>query len=88
MPGTVTVPGTATILWWLIGFGDEVEALEPPELRTCFVEVAANMARAYAVICLMENAIKLRSFFASLFVISAHPPFELKCFLPSHFYLS
>jgi len=31
-----------------LSFGDQVEVLEPAELRDYFAEIAANMASAYA----------------------------------------
>jgi len=44
---TVTVQDTSELRWWLLGFGDQVEVLEPTELRNHFTEIALNMASAY-----------------------------------------
>lgn len=43
-----TVQDTMELRWWLLSFGDEVEILEPPELREWFKESAENMAEYYA----------------------------------------
>lgn len=45
---TATVPHTRSLVWWLLGFGDGVEVLEPPLLREEMAAIAANMAAAYA----------------------------------------
>jgi len=45
---TATVQDTNALRWWLLGFGDQVEVLEPAELRSYFADIAANMASAYA----------------------------------------
>jgi len=42
-----TVQDTNELRWWLLGFGDQVEVLEPAEFRGYFAEIAANMANAY-----------------------------------------
>lgn len=45
----VTVQDTNELRWWLMGFGENVEILEPVELREAFREIANKMAAAYAV---------------------------------------
>jgi len=37
------VDGLGEITWWILGYGDQVEVLEPPALRKRFVEVAGAM---------------------------------------------
>ncbi|MDQ6958216.1 MAG: WYL domain-containing protein [Mariprofundaceae bacterium] len=44
---TATVQETSELRWWLLGFGDQVEVLEPFALRDYFAEIASNMASAY-----------------------------------------
>jgi predicted DNA-binding transcriptional regulator YafY len=44
---TATVPDTADLRWWLLGFGDGVEVLGPKGLREEFRQMTANMARMY-----------------------------------------
>lgn len=50
-PGTlrlaVTVPDTAQLRWWLLGFGDAVEALRPKSLRSEFATITRAMAARY-----------------------------------------
>jgi len=43
-----TVPNTSELRWWLLGFGDRVEVLEPPALRAEFRAIAFEMARKYS----------------------------------------
>ncbi len=45
---TATVQDTSELRWWLLGFGDQVEVLEPAKLRQHFAEIAAGMTRAYS----------------------------------------
>lgn len=45
---TATVQNTAELRWWLLGFGDQVEVIEPHNLRQEFVRIANNMSQAYA----------------------------------------
>jgi len=45
---TASVQDTSELRWWLLGFGDQVEVLEPISLRMYFVGIASNMAAAYA----------------------------------------
>jgi len=45
---SATVQDTNELRWWLLGFGAQVEVLEPPEFREYFADIAANMANAYA----------------------------------------
>jgi len=40
---------TAELRWWLMGFGDSVEVLQPKRLRNEFSKVAANLASLYGV---------------------------------------
>ena len=42
-----TVKNSAQIRWWLMGFGDGVEVLEPEELREEFTEIAENLLDIY-----------------------------------------
>ncbi len=45
---TATIQDTSELRWWLLGFGDQVEVLEPVELREYFAAIASNMASSYA----------------------------------------
>jgi len=42
-----TVNDSAQVRWWLMGFGDGVEVVEPKELRAEFKEVAESLADIY-----------------------------------------
>lgn len=42
-----TVSGLWEISWWILGYGDEVEALEPPELREMIMERARRTLARY-----------------------------------------
>ena len=42
-----TVPNTAQLRWWLMGFGEGVEVLEPISLRQEFVEMAQALNDVY-----------------------------------------
>lgn len=44
------VSGTSEIFWWILGYGDEVEVLEPPQLRHRVLETARRMVQRYATI--------------------------------------
>lgn len=44
---TATVTDTLQLRWWLRGFGERVEIIEPVELRNDFVELAGQMAAMY-----------------------------------------
>lgn len=44
---TATVPETGQLVWWLLGFGENVEVLEPPELRATLRTHAAKMLAQY-----------------------------------------
>lgn len=44
---TATVPDTAELRWWLLGFGDGVEVVGPKALRREFGEIVRNMASMY-----------------------------------------
>lgn len=41
------VSGIHEIAWWILGYGDQAEVLEPAELRRLVAERAANMAAMY-----------------------------------------
>lgn len=43
-----TVKNTNELRWWLLGFGDQVEVVEPETLRNEFKEIALNMGKRYA----------------------------------------
>ncbi len=43
-----TVNNSAQIRWWLLGFGANVEVLEPQELREEFTEVAESLGEIYS----------------------------------------
>jgi proteasome accessory factor B len=43
----VTVSGLNEISWWILGYGDQAEAIEPPELRRLVAERAKRMAAIY-----------------------------------------
>lgn len=40
----VTVEGLDEIVWWILGYGDQVEVLQPPQLRKKLHETAVRMA--------------------------------------------
>ncbi len=42
-----TVPDTAQLRWWLLGFGDQVEVLEPTSLREEFVNTTRSLHGIY-----------------------------------------
>ena len=42
-----TVPDTAQLRWWLLGFGDQVEVLEPSSLRVEFINTAQSLHNIY-----------------------------------------
>jgi proteasome accessory factor B len=42
-----TVDGLSEIVWWVLGYGPEVEVLEPPELRDRVAEAARRMLGLY-----------------------------------------
>ncbi|TXT26557.1 MAG: transcriptional regulator-like protein [Gallionellaceae bacterium] len=42
-----TVPGTAQLRWWLLGFGDQVEVLDPATLREEFVAISQSLHGIY-----------------------------------------
>jgi predicted DNA-binding transcriptional regulator YafY len=42
-----TVPDTAQLRWWLLGFGDQVEVLEPASLRDEFVNMSQSLHSIY-----------------------------------------
>jgi len=46
---SATVSGLSEISWWILGYGDQVEVLEPPELRELISKRIANMAQIYGL---------------------------------------
>lgn len=46
----VTVDGLKEIAWWILGYGDQAEVLEPPELRDTIARHVETMAQRYGVI--------------------------------------
>ncbi|HQV42144.1 MAG: WYL domain-containing protein [Moraxellaceae bacterium] len=44
---SATVPETGQLNWWLLGFGESVEVLEPAELRAAMKSAADKMAAQY-----------------------------------------
>jgi len=44
---TATVDGLDEIVWWVLGYGPEVEVLNPPELRARIADMARRMLRLY-----------------------------------------
>ena len=42
-----TVSGLGEISWWVLGYGDQAEVLEPAKLRRLVADRAARMARCY-----------------------------------------
>jgi len=45
----VTVSGLQEISWWILGYGDEAEALEPAPLRALIAQHVRNLAAKYQV---------------------------------------
>ena len=43
----VTVAGLNEISWWILGYGDQAEVLQPPELRRMVAERTRRMAAMY-----------------------------------------
>ncbi|QGJ69355.1 WYL domain-containing transcriptional regulator [Planctomycetales bacterium 10988] len=43
----VTVSGLQEISWWILGYGDQVEVIEPPALREMISQAIFRMARIY-----------------------------------------
>jgi proteasome accessory factor B len=43
-----TVSGLNEISWWILGYGDQAEALEPPELRQLIADRAKRMVKVYS----------------------------------------
>lgn len=44
----VTVDGLEEISWWILGYGDQAEVIQPPELRDRIRTHAENLVRKYA----------------------------------------
>ena len=42
-----TVSGLNEISWWILGYGDQAEVMQPPELRRRVAERARRMAAMY-----------------------------------------
>jgi proteasome accessory factor B len=45
----VTVSGLGEISWWILGYGDQAEVIEPAELREKIAERVRRMAKVYGV---------------------------------------
>ncbi|MCH7989771.1 MAG: WYL domain-containing protein [Planctomycetes bacterium] len=43
----VTVDGMDEIMWWILGYGDQAEVLEPPELRELIFDKIQAMQKVY-----------------------------------------
>jgi len=43
------VDGVHELCWWVLGYGDQVEVLEPTELRELLVERIERMAAMYRI---------------------------------------
>jgi len=43
----VTVSGLSEISWWILGYGDQAEVLQPPELRQLIARHAAHLVQRY-----------------------------------------
>jgi predicted DNA-binding transcriptional regulator YafY len=43
----VEVAGLMEIAWWILGYGDQAEVVEPAELREMIRSHASNMLRQY-----------------------------------------
>lgn len=41
------ISGLEEIQWWILGYGDQVEVLQPPELREMIVQHVQNMTKIY-----------------------------------------
>jgi predicted DNA-binding transcriptional regulator YafY len=46
---SATVRDTKELRWWLLGFGDQVTVLEPPQLRDRMRDIVAGMAASYGL---------------------------------------
>jgi predicted DNA-binding transcriptional regulator YafY len=44
---TATVQNTSQLMWWILGFGDQVEVLEPTSIRQKIAEIALNLSQKY-----------------------------------------
>ena len=44
---SATVSGLHEISWWILGYGDQAEVLQPPELRQMIAQRVARMAERY-----------------------------------------
>lgn len=44
----VTVSGLSEISWWILGYGDQAEVLQPPELRQILARHAEHLVQRYA----------------------------------------
>ena len=44
----VTVSGLQEISWWILGYGDQAEVLQPAELRQLVAARAVRMAQRYS----------------------------------------
>jgi len=43
----VDVEGLSEIIWWILGYGDQAEVIEPPELRDMVIAHAEQMLKTY-----------------------------------------
>ncbi len=53
---TATVKDTQELRWWLLGFGEGVEILEPTQLREEFMATAARLAALYGLAAPSQDA--------------------------------
>jgi predicted DNA-binding transcriptional regulator YafY len=44
---TATLADTQQLTWWLLGFGDKIEVIEPIELRQKIADIALGMVKHY-----------------------------------------
>ena len=51
---SATVADTDQLRWWLLGFGNQVEVLEPVELREEFRAIACGLRDMYELDHLMQ----------------------------------
>ena len=45
----MTVEGLREISWWILGYGDQAEVLEPRELRNMVADRVRGMAATYGI---------------------------------------
>ncbi len=44
---TATVKDTRQLRWWLLGFGDQVEAVRPKKIKDEFIDISLNLYNTY-----------------------------------------